>query len=772
MKSFLLRLSPKKDPKNRSSKYPVYKYKRDLMNRDADAHTPPPVPAASPPPPQSTPKSEPPLPPSNHKVLSKHQQNKQPLKSEAKVEKSEVTTDEDLLRQSLIDSKLGLHGADKYMKKKNKRPRQEQWSLQDDEYKSNSTSKPSKKYDSKEKEDEKMDIDTEDVKEEIKEPAIVKNKKLSRDPFYDDDNQISSDDIKKEAKVSVDKWYQAFGASSSNASNANVPPTCIDKEKETYKPEKKEVKRKEEKPVNDDEYISDDINDINLDIKPDTSFLEIPPEVRRKTRPNFGGLKHFSSDWNRQVRRHHDRCRLPKQLDSSSNLSPKALAGAGEATLRKSYEDYARKDMVSPPHLQTLERERLEAKAYTSVSSTDDSEIKGELPSIVETILMNRKKLRQSMKMGRMYQIPFMKEKKMRMRMRKAASQASAADSNLGLFLTPGLPLLTEDTKEVLLGGNQTSSATSFGNFRPYTLNKYLDYGGEVDKPKYFMYGEPEVFDSKTRSKANEKVFGPTITEIFGRDIPSKSTDKKLSSAKKDVKKPKKSDVKASTSSEPPSRAPTPPVPGKASLELLERLKGKASSTPKSLPQDDLFAFSQEVGEPTEEENNLQSELGGFALDLLETNPSWQNQVTIQNLVVWEPIEPLPLSVKKKRPKKKRSRKSGLDFTPSAKRKLAHRVGGSCDASRASSPLGGEEENEVHEITYTLDQVVQESMRWVVDKRAGETILQRAAKQGYPDVIAYALGMQVCLFLFLFCKRKILSIIQSSLMSVRLSVCP
>ena len=33
------------------------------------------------------------------------------------------------------------------------------------------------------------------------------------------------------------------------------------------------------------------------------------------------------------------------------------------------------------------------------------------------------------------------------------------------------------------------------------------------------------------------------------------------------------------------------------------------------------------------------------------------------------------------------------------------------------------------------------TFRWVVDKNAGETILHRASKMGYPDVVAYALDM-------------------------------
>ena len=44
-------------------------------------------------------------------------------------------------------------------------------------------------------------------------------------------------------------------------------------------------------------------------------------------------------------------------------------------------------------------------------------------------------------------------------------------------------------------------------------------------------------------------------------------------------------------------------------------------------------------------------------------------------------------------------------------------------------------------MTYALDNVVAESKGWVLDKGAGETILLRAAKMGYPDVVAYALDI-------------------------------
>ena len=44
------------------------------------------------------------------------------------------------------------------------------------------------------------------------------------------------------------------------------------------------------------------------------TYLDIPPEVRRRPKPSFGGLIHFPPDWERAVKRHHEKCRLPNQL--------------------------------------------------------------------------------------------------------------------------------------------------------------------------------------------------------------------------------------------------------------------------------------------------------------------------------------------------------------------------------------------------------------------------------------------------------------------------
>merc|ERR1712002_911496 len=84
----------------------------------------------------------------------------------------------------------------------------------------------------------------------------------------------------------------------------------------------------------------------------------------------------------------------------------------------------------------------------TQTSTTQEDELPGQLPSIVETILANRKKLREAAKMGRMYKNPLMKEKKPK---RMSQIQKTLDNrSDWGLLPTPGLPLLTEDTKELL----------------------------------------------------------------------------------------------------------------------------------------------------------------------------------------------------------------------------------------------------------------------------------------------------------------------------------
>ena len=51
------------------------------------------------------------------------------------------------------------------------------------------------------------------------------------------------------------------------------------------------------------------------------TYLDIPPEKRRRPKPNFGGLIHFSPDWERAVQRHHEKSRMPQPLIDNIRVS-------------------------------------------------------------------------------------------------------------------------------------------------------------------------------------------------------------------------------------------------------------------------------------------------------------------------------------------------------------------------------------------------------------------------------------------------------------------
>ena len=51
------------------------------------------------------------------------------------------------------------------------------------------------------------------------------------------------------------------------------------------------------------------------------TYLDIPPEKRRRPKPNFGGLIHFSPDWERAVQRHHEKSRVPQPLIDNIRVS-------------------------------------------------------------------------------------------------------------------------------------------------------------------------------------------------------------------------------------------------------------------------------------------------------------------------------------------------------------------------------------------------------------------------------------------------------------------
>ena len=99
----------------------------------------------------------------------------------------------------------------------------------------------------------------------------------------------------------ADVWRQAFGAAKPKkpADPVAVPVRAVKQELATSEA----VIKKDEK-----------------------TYLDIPPEIRRRPKPTFGGLIHFSPDWERSVRTHHEQCRLPTLLTKRIQVHPKILS--------------------------------------------------------------------------------------------------------------------------------------------------------------------------------------------------------------------------------------------------------------------------------------------------------------------------------------------------------------------------------------------------------------------------------------------------------------
>ena len=76
------------------------------------------------------------------------------------------------------------------------------------------------------------------------------------------------------------------------------------------------------RPIKQEQQVVADVVAVNK-----KTFLDIPPEVRRRPKPSFGGLIHFSPDWERAVRLHHERCKLPAALTKRIQVNPKILRG-------------------------------------------------------------------------------------------------------------------------------------------------------------------------------------------------------------------------------------------------------------------------------------------------------------------------------------------------------------------------------------------------------------------------------------------------------------
>jgi hypothetical protein len=141
--------------------------------------------------------------------------------------------------------------------------------------------------------------------------------------------------------------------------------------------------------------------------------------------------------------------------------------------------------------------------------STSDSLLN---KNVVETILENRKKLRMSVAIGRMFRLPVAPEKKRynsKGTMGAPVVQQKRIDIT-GLMPTPGMPIWMEgsDNEEREGALSPTPPPTNpFGNFRRQTLLRYL--GSLHCSPEIkarMLDWKPEVYETKTRRQSHQVI--------------------------------------------------------------------------------------------------------------------------------------------------------------------------------------------------------------------------------------------------------------------------
>ena len=368
---------------------------------------------------------------------------------------------------------------------------------------------------------------------------------------------------------------------------------------------------------------------------------------------------------------------------------------------------------------------------------------------------------------------------------------------------TPGIPDIDEDVSD-------ETFISSYNNFRKQTLIRYLDetVNHSPELKAKILDWKPEVLENKTRHQTTKARETTAYKEIFGCEPGTKKKGKSKSKKKpkkvvisnddpnastllsSDMESPvKDAEKKVQTTTDPISKAvqekPSPKRPNnkkskknstldaggnkKTAVDQVQQQQPHPPPHPANPPEGP--GPNDEDYIPNELEEQLQTELQSYALDLLEHNISWEKRTVIQNLVIWEPVtDPALLAVppnvtvpgtvpglaavnnlqspSRKKAKKVRKRQSGLDFS---RKKSSSSGKNSRDVSRAHSPaLGGggvggsghdDLAGEVKEVVHSLANVLSDSKHLVTDKSTGETILHRAAKMGYPDVAAYALDM-------------------------------
>ena len=69
------------------------------------------------------------------------------------------------------------------------------------------------------------------------------------------------------------------------------------------------------------------------------NYLAIPPEHKRKSRPAYGGILHFSPDWERAVKHYHSRCRVPASVAKARLLAKPKILQKGSNKLQAATAD-------------------------------------------------------------------------------------------------------------------------------------------------------------------------------------------------------------------------------------------------------------------------------------------------------------------------------------------------------------------------------------------------------------------------------------------------
>ena len=176
------------------------------------------------------------------------------------------------------------------------------------------------------------------------------------------------------------------------------------------------------------------------------TILDVPPETRRRPRPSYGGLIHFAPDWEAKVRKHHERCRHPaKMLATWTCAKPLVLKHGGTSGTVQALSPELSSSLLPPSSTKAALLPAEETAASMSSNSVVDS-------------ILEKRKMRKRVHVSKLDKRP---------PKRKQTAYEKLTEEKIGMIMTPGLPLLTEETSEALMQG------ANFGNFRRQTLLRY-----------------------------------------------------------------------------------------------------------------------------------------------------------------------------------------------------------------------------------------------------------------------------------------------------------